>query len=478
LKTKESVCKFLTTTDLLSLDGGLVPRRLASYSSGSASATRASYYQLDALGSGRAVTGAGGAVQGDFASFGDFGKALTTTDQPLTPSYTGYEHDAYTGLEYAKNRYYDPATASFISSDPYPVDYSDLLGMNLYNYVQGNPVNSTDPLGWFNWATQITETGDSRATIWLIAKIFSTSVENVIQDNPILDAFVNPIPGIKLNLPPCTSANCYLLVTQSLAEGSGTVMSQCGVKECVTFRNSGITLCLSNTSGENRLTPQYPWDDSSFLPYEINNHGKLVISTDEIFRHFSQSPIRDGHWGNFGGKNTLGGDGLHAALDSAWPSNFIGNPIYPTNPGKVVFASTWSSFGNVIAIEHNIYSNLYYSVYAHLESILVNVGQLVSYNTQIGKLGRSGLRKIAEARGRNNYNADLVKNDNDPNKIASLDTYIETEWNNITHLHFEVRKQKNYNTNGINPFDNTIIWPSHSELPENYLSLQYVWWRK
>jgi RHS repeat-associated protein len=138
-----------TTTDLLSIDGGLVPRKLASYSGTNASATRASYYQLDALGSGRAVTGAGGAVQGSFASFSDFGTRLSTTDQPLTPSYTGYEHDAYTGLEYAKNRYYDPQTASFISSDPYPVDPSDLLGMNLYNYVQGNPVNSTDPLGWF-----------------------------------------------------------------------------------------------------------------------------------------------------------------------------------------------------------------------------------------------------------------------------------------------------------------------------------------
>ncbi|HUN24418.1 MAG TPA: RHS repeat-associated core domain-containing protein, partial [Anaerolineales bacterium] len=134
----------LTTTDILSLPGGLVPRKLAGYSNGSAS-----YYQLDALGSGRAVTGAGGAVAGGFTDYGDFGTRLSPAPTQLAPSFTGYEHDAYTGLEYAKNRYYDPATASFISSDPYPVDHSDLLGANLYNYVQGNPVNSTDPLGWF-----------------------------------------------------------------------------------------------------------------------------------------------------------------------------------------------------------------------------------------------------------------------------------------------------------------------------------------
>jgi RHS repeat-associated protein len=198
-----------TTTDLLSLQGGLVPRRLASYSSGSASAIRASYYQLDALGSGRAVTGAGGAVQGDFASFSDFGKTLSTTDQPLTPSFTGYEHDAYTGLEYAKNRYYDPQTASFISSDPYPVDPSDLLGMNLYNYVQGNPVNSTDPLGWFRLKAEnlgVTEIGDTPNSI---ANFWGTTWSSIAEINDLsnIPNQVQIKPDWTLVLPHCNFVN-------------------------------------------------------------------------------------------------------------------------------------------------------------------------------------------------------------------------------------------------------------------------------
>jgi RHS repeat-associated protein len=240
-----------TTTDLLSIDGGLVPRKLASYRSGGAS-----YFQLDALGSGRAVTGAGGAVQGDFASFGDFGKTLSTTDQPLTPSYTGYEHDAYTGLEYAKNRYYDPQTASFISSDPYPVDPSDLLGMNLYNYVQGNPVNSTDPLGWFviyginsssqDWLILTTASGvlyknmqkgltypDSLRSIGRVFRLFNdndneTTIQNKLNNlknysinNRVVGTLsdTDPLPLWKrLRVPFCKTAECNQSVYNYLVE--------------------------------------------------------------------------------------------------------------------------------------------------------------------------------------------------------------------------------------------------------------------
>jgi RHS repeat-associated protein len=240
-----------TTTDLLSLQSGLVPRRLASYSSGSASATRASYYQLDALGSGRAVTGAAGAVQGDFASFGDFGTRLSTTDQPLTPSYTGYEHDAYTGLEYAKNRYYDPQTASFISSDPYPVDPSDLLSMNLYNYVQGNPVNSTDPLGWFNWGTLTTEDGD---TIWSVANEWGTTAANIILLNPDVKLFSNEnglfmIKGQRILFPSCASAKCMEIIEKYQNSIKGWSPSTCGEKKSLTNSQDYVLKNISDATG-------------------------------------------------------------------------------------------------------------------------------------------------------------------------------------------------------------------------------------
>jgi uncharacterized protein RhaS with RHS repeats len=44
---------------------------------------------------------------------------------------------------YYRARYYNPRTARFLSEDPIGL----AGGVNLYGYVDGDPVNSTDPLG-------------------------------------------------------------------------------------------------------------------------------------------------------------------------------------------------------------------------------------------------------------------------------------------------------------------------------------------
>src|SRR5207244_9285702 len=56
--------------------------------------------------------------------------------------YTGREPDA-TGLIYYRNRYYDPTIGRFIQR--YPIGMAG--GLNLYAYVNANPVNFTDPMG-------------------------------------------------------------------------------------------------------------------------------------------------------------------------------------------------------------------------------------------------------------------------------------------------------------------------------------------
>jgi RHS repeat-associated protein len=70
------------------------------------------------------------------------------TDGPL---YCGYFYDADTGLYLARNRYYDSGLSTWINRDP--IGYKG--GMNLYEYCGDNPINATDPTGfwgerWFN----------------------------------------------------------------------------------------------------------------------------------------------------------------------------------------------------------------------------------------------------------------------------------------------------------------------------------------
>ena len=50
--------------------------------------------------------------------------------------------DAETGFVYLRARYYDPTTGQFISRDPLVA-----LTESAYGYVDGNPLNGTDPTG-------------------------------------------------------------------------------------------------------------------------------------------------------------------------------------------------------------------------------------------------------------------------------------------------------------------------------------------
>ena len=76
---------------------------------------------------------------------------------------------------------------------------------------------------------------------------------------------------------------------------------------------------------------------------------------------------------------------LHAAIDIAGPKH--GSNIYAANNGVIVEAKYSSSLGNYIVINHN---NGYYTLYAHLSKILVEVDQHVARGQVIGLLGNTG----------------------------------------------------------------------------------------
>ena len=101
------------------------------------------YYHNDHLNAPQKMTDATGAVVWD-APAEPFGKAyplvqLVQNNLRLPGQY----NNVYTGLHQNWKRDYDPLTGRYIESDPVGLS----AGLNVYGYVQGDPINYVDPTG-------------------------------------------------------------------------------------------------------------------------------------------------------------------------------------------------------------------------------------------------------------------------------------------------------------------------------------------
>jgi RHS repeat-associated protein len=72
--------------------------------------------------------------------YGVTSQAGAANDNPY--QFTGRQQDG-DGYYYFRGRYYNPAWGRFLNEDPIGL----AGGINLYAYVQGNPVSKTDPTG-------------------------------------------------------------------------------------------------------------------------------------------------------------------------------------------------------------------------------------------------------------------------------------------------------------------------------------------
>jgi RHS repeat-associated protein len=99
------------------------------------------YLHHDEQGSTRLITNSTGEVTGT-ATYGAYGNPIEAhgTTSPL--AYDGQYTDVDTGLLYLRGRYYDPATAQFLTVDPAVEETGQV-----YVYALDNPVNVSDPTG-------------------------------------------------------------------------------------------------------------------------------------------------------------------------------------------------------------------------------------------------------------------------------------------------------------------------------------------
>lgn len=102
------------------------------------------YYYTNTLHSAVVETDAQGKVI-ERTYYAPYGQLLNRSMRD-GPGYTGHEEDPATGLVYMQQRYYDPESGRFLSTDPVQAD-GDGGSFNRYEYANDNPYRYTDPTG-------------------------------------------------------------------------------------------------------------------------------------------------------------------------------------------------------------------------------------------------------------------------------------------------------------------------------------------
>jgi len=136
--------------------------------------TTTEYFLGDALGSVRQLTDAQGEITlaNAYEPYGIL--AQTVGNAQTSYGFTGEFTDP-SGMVYLRARYYNPNDGRFNTRDTWEGDYNSPLSLNRWLYVEGNPINNSDPSG------KCTEDDE---TCWLY-------LENIETNYPFVDLHSN-----------------------------------------------------------------------------------------------------------------------------------------------------------------------------------------------------------------------------------------------------------------------------------------------
>jgi len=111
--------------------------------------TNTEYFLDDALGSVRQLVNDNAEITLT-KSYAPYGEVLSSNGNGTSPfAFTGEASDA-SGLTYLRARYYNPTGGRFQSRDIWSGNANSPMSFNHWGYVEGNPINLTDPSGYIS----------------------------------------------------------------------------------------------------------------------------------------------------------------------------------------------------------------------------------------------------------------------------------------------------------------------------------------
>ncbi|HAB34928.1 MAG TPA: peptidase M23, partial [Exiguobacterium sp.] len=111
--------------------------------------------------------------------------------------------------------------------------------------------------------------------------------------------------------------------------------------------------------------------------------SKASTSTSKNFATPTSGPITQG----YGPSSGAYGYTFHNGIDYGAAK---GTPVYATASGKVITSQLKGAYGNYVMVSHTINGSPFISLYAHMNSRSVSVGQTVTQGQKIGTVGETG----------------------------------------------------------------------------------------
>lgn len=246
------------------------------------------YLHKDHLGSLDVMTSASGYIVSEF-SFDAWGQRRDASDWTAllhsqlvnfdhsitTRGFTGHEMLDEVGVIHMNGRIYNQKLGRFLQADPVVQDPMNSQSLNRYSYVWNNPLNATDPSGFFvsllvgAILTFVPEITIGIAAAWMGAAAFA---ETLIAGGNFFDALVSGLSGAAFTWLGAKFAGTFGFNWKSVgtvaifgALGGVTSVLQ-GGKFGHGFRSAGISTIVSGTAG--RI--------SNSIERRI---GKLIVST-------------------------------------------------------------------------------------------------------------------------------------------------------------------------------------------------------
>jgi RHS repeat-associated protein len=120
----------------------------SSQDSGAPSGSTQAYYEQDGLGSVITASDSAGAIATNYR-YGAYGETYGVSSADTNAyRYAGEYREDSTGLEYHRERWYDPSIGRFISFDEFDGVKTDSISLNHYIYTSDEPVGNVDPDGY------------------------------------------------------------------------------------------------------------------------------------------------------------------------------------------------------------------------------------------------------------------------------------------------------------------------------------------